>query len=46
MKEFQILDKYLSSSVAGLPKNVKYINRHLNNKNSNFISPSWIPDIY
>lgn len=45
MKKLQTLEEYLKSSDTNLPLNVKFI-RHLSNRNSRFIYPSWIPDIY
>ena len=44
MERLESIDEYMRNSKI-LPKNKKYI-RHINNRNSNFIYPSWIPDIY
>lgn len=43
-EKMKTLEEYLSSGIS-VPKNTRYI-RHLNNRNGNFIAPSFIPDIY
>ena len=44
LKKLQDIEQYISSNNS-IPSNTKYI-RYLNNRNSKFIYPSWIPDIY
>lgn len=45
MKKLQSLDEYLLDNDEIIPPNANYI-KYLNNRNSKFIYPSWIPDIY
>lgn len=42
--KMKTLEEYLQSGIS-VPKNTQYI-RHLNNRNGQFIAPSFIPDIY
>lgn len=44
MEKLESLSKYLASNKL-VPKHALYV-RYLNNRNGNFIYPSWIPDIY
>lgn len=46
MTHFETLDEYLNNNIGVIfPNNVKYL-RYLSNRNSKFINPWWIPDIY
>lgn len=46
MTHFETLDEYLNNNIGVIfPNNVKYV-RYLSNRNSKFINPWWIPDIY
>ncbi len=45
MHKLETLNDYLLSKDKIVPNNTKYI-KYLNNRNSKFIYPSWIPDIY
>jgi hypothetical protein len=44
MEEFQTLEQYISSG-STVPSSSKFV-KYLNNRNSKFIYPSYIPDIY
>jgi len=44
MEKLESLSQYLASNKL-VPKHALYV-RYLNNRNGNFIYPSWIPDIY
>ena len=44
MEKLESLSQYLASNDL-VPKHALYV-RYLNNRNGNFIYPSWIPDIY
>lgn len=43
MTRLLTIEEYFN--ISTMPKGTKYL-KHLNNRNGNYISPAWIPDIY